>query len=205
MIREIRIFIEGGGQSRESKIAIRKGFSEFLRSLRDLAADRGIGWKVIPCGSRLTTFQDFEMALRTYPDAFNVLLVDSEGPVAASVWKHLGSMDQWRVTRLPEEHGHLMAQTVEAWLVADPEALAGFYGQDFHRRALPVRRDIEEVDKKTLLEALKKATGKTRKGPYHKIEHCSQLLARIDPTRVRARARHCERLFTTLTGIIEGR
>jgi hypothetical protein len=205
MIREIRIFIEGGGQSRESKIAIRQGFSEFLSSLRTLATSRGIGWKVIPCGSRLTTFQDFEVALRTYPDAFNVLLVDSEEPVKMSVWKHLELLDRWRIPGLPEEHGHLMAQTIEAWLVADPEALAEFYGQAFHRKALPVRQDVEQVDKKGLLDSLKKATGKTRKGTYHKVEHCSQLLARIDPARVRTRAKHCDRLFTTLTEIIERR
>ncbi len=97
-----------------------------------------------------------------------------------------------------------MVQTVEAWLVADPETLTRFYGQGFLRGLLPKRQDVEEIAKADLNRALDRATARTQKGRYHKILHCSILLGLLDPNRVRARARHCDLLFTTLEARIRG-
>ena len=91
-----------------------------------------------------------------------------------------------------------MVQTVEAWLVADPEALVDYYGKGFHRNALPKRDDVEAVPKDQLFQSLNRATAKTQKGQYAKIRHCADLLALLNPDRVRKRARHCDLLFTTL-------
>lgn len=96
-----------------------------------------------------------------------------------------------------------MAPVVEAWLIADGEALASFYWRDFLKSALPRHRDIEAVEKQRVLESLDRATRNTQKGKYQKIAHCSELLARLDPDRVRARAGHCDRLFRTLAELIE--
>lgn len=153
---------------------------------------------MIPCGSRNSTFEEFTIALRTYPESFNVLLVDSEREVSLPRLKHLRYWDKFEPRGLPEAHCHLMVQTVEAWLVADPETLAEFYGQGFLRNALPSQSDVEAIPKAQLLAALDHATRPTRKGKYKKIEHCAELLKRIDPARVRSRARHCDLLFTTL-------
>lgn len=97
-----------------------------------------------------------------------------------------------------------MAQAMEAWLLCDPEALASYYGQGFRTNALPGRKNIEEVPKEKLLSILNQATEKTTKGRYHKIWHCRDLLIRIDPAKVRARAPHCERLFQVLAVPPEG-
>jgi Domain of unknown function (DUF4276) len=97
-----------------------------------------------------------------------------------------------------------MVCTVEAWLAADPEALAAYYGQGFRRNALPAQADVETVEKDALMSALNRATERTQKGRYRKIEHCSDLLKRLDSARVRSRARHCDLLFKTLEAHITG-
>lgn len=196
MVSEIRIYIEGGGNNNTSRRRMRGGFGEFFSSLRDLARQNRLGWNLILCGSRSEAFENFKLATRTHPDAFNVLLVDAESPVKRSAWQHLLHGDGWRAPADVEEaQCHLMVQAVEAWLVADPDTLAAFYGQGFRRNALPRAEDVETIGKERLLSALVQATEPTQKGRYHKIDHCAALLERIDHAQVRARATHCDRLF----------
>ena len=153
---------------------------------------------VIVCGPRDSAFQDFKNALKSHPDALNILLVDSESAVNVGALDHLRSEDHWHCDGLSEEQVHLMVQTVESWLIADPETLAEFYGKDFRASALPKHKDVEAVDKKTVLSSLERATEKTSKGKYHKTRHTPDLLERIRPEVVRQRAKHCDRLFTSL-------
>ncbi len=97
-----------------------------------------------------------------------------------------------------------MVCTVEAWLVADPDALAGYYGQGFRRNVLPKRDDVEAVPKEQLYQSLDRATAETQKGKYKKIQHCADLLGRLNRDRVRQRAGHCDLLFKTLESQITG-
>ena len=127
-MKEIRIYVEGGGQDNTTRRRIRLGFNEFLRSLRDLARAQGVHWEVIPSGPRNKALESFKRALKTYPNAFNILLVDSEDKVTQPRWEHLRQRDHWQVPDLPEEHCHFMVCTTEAWLVADAEALEAYYG-----------------------------------------------------------------------------
>ena len=198
MVSEIRIYVEGGGRDTRSRRLIREGFGQFLRPICELAAARGIKWSLIPSGSRNAAFENFTLALHKHPDAFNVLLVDSETRVTRRRWEHLRQQDNWNIPSVPEEHCHLMAQTVEAWILADPEALIAYYGRGFVRSALPKHSDIEAVAKGDLEKSLNRATAKTQKGRYAKIRHCADLLALLSPDRVRQRAHHCDVLFTTL-------
>lgn len=202
MIREIRIYAEGGGNDNPSRTQIRKGFGQFLDPLRQVARERRVRWDVVACGPREAAFENFQRALRSHPDAFNVLLVDAEDAVSRKPWEHLRQRDGWSGANLPDEHCHLMVRTVEAWIAADPTTLADYYGQGFQAKALPARKDIEAVDKERLMEALNRATAGTSKGRYHKIAHCSELLGRIRPDVVRERAPHCDRLFKTLEGLL---
>ncbi len=98
---------------------------------------------------------------------------------------------------------HLMVQFMETWIVADPQALAEYYGQGFHATRLPGRRNLEKEPKTSVERALREATRSTGKGVYHKIRHASELLKRLNRTRVVDRCRHCKRLFKVLDGIIE--
>ena len=95
-----------------------------------------------------------------------------------------------------------MAQTMEAWLVADRDALGEYYGGGFLDSAIPDNTNVEEIDKATLESALDAATRGTQKGKYRKIQHAADLLARMNPGVVRARAQHCDRLFRTLESLI---
>ncbi len=205
MVNEIRIYAEGGGDGKDTKAAIRRGLGQFLSQLRGLARERRIRWNIIACGPRNAAFDNFKMALRSHPDAFNVLLVDAEGPVNQTAWRHLQERDGWNPAGVLDEHCHLMVQMMEAWLVADIDILESFYGNGFRRGVIPARDEVEAIDKAVLETALQNATRDSRKGPYHKIRHGSKLLCLIDSQIVRSKAPHCERLFETLTREIEGR
>ncbi len=195
---EVRIYVEGGGESGQTKAMMRRGFQAFFRELRQRARQRRVRWQVIACGSRNDAFDDFTKALRGHPEAFNILLVDSEGPVSGNARKHVNARDNWNTRGLSDDQCHLMVQMMEAWLVADVEALRGFYGQGFRDNAIPGTRNVEAIDKQRLESALSRATRDTQKGEYHKIKHGATLLGRIDPAKVREKARHCERLFRTV-------
>jgi len=82
--------------------------------------------------------------------------------------------------------------------VADPDALATYYGKNFRKNVLPATNDLESVSKVELANALAGATKETTKGAYHKIRHASALLGLVDAAIVRKQCVHCERLFAFL-------
>ena len=63
---------------------------------------------------------------------------------------------------------------MEAWIVADADALRSYYGQRFNQGALPRTDDLERVGKPTLENSLQRATERTQKGRYKKIAHASE-------------------------------
>ncbi|MGO8903696.1 MAG: DUF4276 family protein [Isosphaeraceae bacterium] len=196
MVSEIRIYIEGDP-------ALRPGFGQFLDRVRSLAREKRIRWDIVLCGGRDSSFDAFQTAIDTHPNAFNILLVDSEGPVAKTPWLHLYDRDGWnRPAGISDERCQLMAQAMEAWFVADLTALKTYYGKGFNEKPIPKRKNVEEIDRKDLVEALVHASKNTSKSSYHKVRHGEKILARLDETSVRARAAHCDRLFTMLEGLI---
>ena len=197
-MKGIRIYIEGGGEGKRQKGTLRTGFQVFLKPLRDAARAQRLNLDVVMCGGRQTAYRDYLIALRHHTDSLNVLLVDAEGPVADSPWRHLAAGDGWDDPGVGDDCCHLMVQMVEAWLIADPDALEQYYGQGFRRSALPSQQDVEAISKQDLLRALEHASAHTSKQRYRKIQDCSALLARVSVAKVRHRAAHCERLFDTL-------
>ncbi|WP_175429718.1 DUF4276 family protein [Azospirillum argentinense] len=202
------IYVEGGGDSTADKNALRIGMDVLLTSLKDRVRAKAWRWKLVFCGGRRAAYEKFINA-REHAGSNDIviLLVDSEGPVTvdtkAAHLKQRQGDEGWDLTGVPEDHIHFMAQTMEAWIVADPEALATYYGQGFRTNALPARQNLEDEAKPNVAEKLKAATRDSKtKGEYHKIAHASQLLAKIDPTKVRARCPHAERFFTTLERLI---
>ena len=107
------------------------------------------------------------------------------------------------MTGVDTQSVHLMVQTMEAWIVADADALSSYYGQGFNVGALPRAADPESVSKREVERSLRRATERTAKGRYQKIAHASDLLQRIDAETVKARCRHCQRLFDELGGMID--
>ena len=202
-VRGITIFMEGGGSALGSA-AIRQGMGEFLTSARTAARTKGITWNLVPCGSREGAFARFRDAVvQARGSMAHIILVDAEAAVTeADPRIHLRNQDRWDLTGVPLEAIQLMAQIMETWIVADPKALARYYGQGFAEAKLPKRANLEEEPKNRILNALREATKRTTKRDYHKTKHAGTLLGQIDPERVQARCRHCKRLFDELDRII---
>lgn len=180
----------------------------FLSPLRERARSRKVGWTVTACGSRGDAFRDYKIGLKSHSDAFNILLVDSEDavPPSLSPWEHLRRRrgDEWvKPMNVSDAHCQLMVQTMEAWFLADPEALAGYYGDGFRSHHLPSSATIERIDRGQLEVLLNKAAHDTSKGEYKKIRDGAALLQRIRPAKVREALPHCDRLFSTIEGLIQ--
>lgn len=194
----VKIFTEGGGNIRRTRVACRRGFGKFFENA-------GLGGRmprVIPCGGRDQTYKDFCIAIRNAgPNESPLLLVDSEAPVTAPPWRHLGDRDGWtRPPQATDEHVHLMVQCMETWFLADKARLAEYFGQGFAENALPANPNLEDVAKDALLDGLKNATRYTKKQKvYDKGAHSFELLGLIDPAKVTAASPHAKRLMETLT------
>jgi hypothetical protein len=202
-VKEIAIYLEGGGDTAQQKAELRTGMDALLGPEKQAAREKKLGWRMVPCGGGPQTFDAFYHALReAEKETLLVLLVDSETPIAAET-KNAQANANARVKHLAQSNlsiadpkqVHLMVQCMEAWIIADPQALADFYGQNFHAKSLPNRQNLEEEPKAEVLAKLKRATTKTQKGEYAKIKHASKLLKLIDRARVGQR---CSR-FATLT------
>lgn len=205
---EIRIYIEGGGEGNQTRAKLREGFSAFFSPIVALIrGNANYTWHgPIACGGRGGAFRDFCIALRKYPDALNILLVDAEDELPSKVtrpthrnWEHLKARDGWDFPAgMDDSRCFLMIRCMETWLIADKAALAAFYGQNFNANALPKTADLESVPKTTIAEGLKRATEKTKQGEYYKTKHAFDILRGVDVSFVRAAAPECERLFDSI-------
>jgi len=164
-----------------------------------MAREKRIHWHIVACGRRGAALEAFRIAMRQHAQAFNVLLVDSESAVQSTPWQHLQDRGEWGDERCSDDQCHLMTQAMEAWFIADIEALSQFYGQGFRANAIPRNPDVEQIPKGDLEPSLKNATRDTKKREYQKGRHAWKLLQLISPTTVRTASRHCARLFSTLT------
>ncbi len=195
----IRLYVEGGGDSKTLKTACRKGFRLFLEK----AGLSGRMPSIVACGGRKNAYDRFATALRA-ADGTSLLLVDAEGPVAIGVdhadpWGHLRTRDDWtRPDGSRDEHCHLMVQVMESWFLADKATLASFYGQCFRENALPENALVEEVPKAHVLSGLARATRDTQKGSYSKGSHSFNILADLDPAKVEGAAPYAKRLLDAL-------
>ncbi|WP_043586799.1 DUF4276 family protein [Geminisphaera colitermitum] len=202
--RSLRIYIEGGGDTVARQAKLRQGMDCFLKKLPYLQNQR-YHWTVVSCGARPKTWEAFQRARHNYPTSINILLVDSEDPVTTpDPRQHLEQRkdDAWPMSEIDITHVHLMTQCMETWIVADPETLKKYYGQNFQTKALPKRQNLEEEPKPQIYDALKRATRDTTKGEYDKIKHASEILPKLDPSLVRKRCPHAERFFETLTALV---
>ena len=91
-----------------------------------------------------------------------------------------------------------MVQAMESWFLADRKSLAEYYGQGFRESALPSNPQIEEVPKSDVLDGMRHATPRTRKGRYDKGSHSFEIIAMIDPQKVTDASRHARQFVETL-------
>ncbi len=194
------MYVEGGG-NKATDSDCRRAFHVLLTT----AGFIGRLPRVFPCGSRNEAFDDFKTALRDGNSSGNypMLLVDSEDPVADSnqpaanpsgAWRHLAARDGWQGPNgAQDDQAQLMVTTMETWLAADRNALAGhFHGMNAN--ALPPDADLESRLRQDVLGALQKATG----GRYHKGRDSFDLLSKVDPTVLQGKLPHFQRFIGDL-------
>ena len=190
---EVKLYVEGGGESKKLRIECRKGFFEFLRK----AGLAGSMPPIVACGSRNNAYESFRTASRMGQIA--LLLVDSEtgidkafqmgDPSQWKPWRHLGNPknDRWKKPRNAQERDcHLMVQVMETWFLADPEALRSFFKMgSFNEKLHPEGTELETWPKDKVYKAVEKATGGRQSG-YDKGKHSFKLLEMINCNKVTA-------------------
>ena len=201
---EVRVVVEGGGDAKVQDGPFREGYGSFLRKMAPSEVDgRPVALEVVRGKGGPNAVDKSVQQKRQYPHALVILLIDSERPVAegASVWAAIKAghgVD--RPSGAEEGHAFLMVQCVETWLVADPDALAAYYGQGFKRERLPKRTDLEEEPKADVQRKLEAAVGGIGGGYRH--GDSARLIEKVDPERV-ARLGHGARLRDGLRKAIE--
>lgn len=196
----MKLYVEGGGDSNVLKTECRKGFSEFLKK----AGLQNKMPRIVACGSRRDAYNSFVTASGKGEAA--MLLVDSETALDQNntdqPWQHLAQRqgDQWeKPASATDTQCHLMVECMEAWLIADRETLASFFGNGFNLNDLPaVSRPIESISKAQLYQSLAQAT-RNCKNSYDKGNNSFKLLARIDANRVTAASPWAKRFVDELT------
>ena len=196
----VRLYIEGGGDNRRLGAQFREGWTKFF-------AAAGLGGrmpKVVRGGSRIQTFDRFATdVVGRSPDIVSLLLVDSEDPIRPdhSVWQHLEARDGWnKPVGAGDDDAFLMVQVMETWFLADRDALREYFGSRFSENALGQWARLEHVPKKTVLNALSKATVRCKK-QYAKGQVSFELLAHVDPARVEAACPHAKALGNRLRSL----
>ena len=187
----VKLYVEGGGDSKVLRSQCRKGFRTFFEK----AGLAGKMPSVVACGSRGEAYRDFKTAHGHSQSA--MLLVDAEGPVTTpGPWQHLKVRDGWdRPASASDDQCHLMVQVMESWFLADPDALASFYGQGFRPQSLSKNPNIEQVSKQDVLDGLGTAARETTKGRYDKGRDSYEILGRVDPSKVTNASPYADRLI----------
>lgn len=203
--REVKLFIEGGGDSASQQRKFRENFHKLLSKAGFKGRSRP---SILACGGRNFAYKDFCSYPKVNPLGHGILLVDSEAPVdvnTKSPWEHLKTRDGWsQPPNASDEQCHLMVQCMEAWFIADSEALKIFYGPLFKENKLPKRSDVENISKASLFSSLEAATRECNpKGSYSKGKHSFDLIGRINPDKIRAVSDCAERFFSTLEEVMK--
>lgn len=190
----ITIYVEGGGEG-SLKPKCRKGFTEFIKR----AGFEERMPRIMACGSRDNTYDKFKTAHED--NKLCILLVDAEDSIKAGdkPWQHLNKRDGWsKPSNATEEQCHMMVLIMESWFLADKEALQEYYGQGFRADAIPQYNNVEIVPKDDVLDKLRQATRNTKKGSYSKGSHSFNILATLNPDKIKQASPYAKRFLDQL-------
>ena len=171
-----RIYLEGGGQSKELRVRCRRGFRKLLERC-------GLGGRMprlVACGGRQQAYDCFVESFGS--GEYVALWVDSEQPVQshAQPWAHVQQNNGWAIPSGATDDNLLLVVTcLESWLAADSQTLQSYFGSGFRPQVLPAVNALERTNAQTTLARLKQATARCKR-PYRKNK-AFELLARIDP------------------------
>jgi hypothetical protein len=194
----VKICVEGGGNDAYTLRICKTAFVRYCEKL----VPPGKMPRIVACGSRNDTYNDFMTSVADKNYDLVGLLVDSEEPVVApTTTAHLKELDGWVIPKDSSQTIFLMVQCMESWFIADRQTLFDYYDQYFQRNALPARTDVEAIPKTTLMYTLEHATRKCQKKKYHKTQHGFAILALLDPGRVEAASPHAKLFNNFLRGL----
>lgn len=205
----IKIYVEGGGDSKSLHSQCRHGFKDLLENcgFRDRMP------KVVACGGRGKAFDMFETSLRegdgsTYP----ILLVDSEEIVSGSnynpnstiAWDHLLKSDKLaRPTGATNVQAQLMTTCMETWIMADHSAIISFFGPKTIKNALLPTHNLETRDRHQVLDILVHATANCgRDKSYDKGRRSFGILSLLNPQSLQTTLPHFCRFTESLNQIL---
>ena len=136
-------YLEGGGDSKELHTRCREGF----RRLLERCGFQGRMPRLVACGRRETTLDDFVSAHTSGRWQFVALWIDSEDSLAdlERTWAHLQARDGWaQPAGARDEQVLFMTTCTETWLVTDRPALKEHYGSKLHNSTLPPLFELEK-------------------------------------------------------------
>lgn len=177
----MNVYLEGGTH-------LRRPMRNFLRR----AVDRDIHIDVVACRSRDRAIARF----RRVPSD-SLLLIDSEGDDINSLRQLVASRTH---VANATDRTFFMVQLMEAWFLADRQALEAYYGQSFNTGRLPGNRQPEQIPKRDVEQGLRSATAGTLKGAYDKTDHAVELLVQLNPAAVYNACPNFARLIDFLRG-----
>ncbi len=173
------IYLEGGGDSKELRSRCREGFHKLLLQCGYERMPR-----LVACGSRDKTFDNFVTAHSVAETRFVALWVDSEDPVSdiESLWKHLGLRDNWKQPDGASEEQVLLSTTcMETLIVADHQTLKHHYGTKFQVSALPPLYNLEQRNRHDVVDRLYHATSGCP-NKYAKGKRSFEILGKLEPS-----------------------
>lgn len=200
----VKIYVEGGGDSKELHIRCREGF----RRLIEKAGFEGKMPGIVACGGRGATYIAFKTALTARAD-YPLLLVDSEDPAqnadaapdSPTAWEHLNVRDGWaRPSDAHNDQAQLMVTCMETWLLADHAALRTAFGAELQTNALLPEAGLENRSRHEAQTALERATRNCGKDKaYQKGRRSFQVLALVNPATLSKHLPHFGRFLNTLS------
>lgn len=205
---KVKIYVEGGGDSKMEHIRCRDGF----RKLLEKAGFKDRMPSTTACGGRRSAYDDFCIATssRGRQDTYPILLVDSEEPVlnpsedpdSSSAWKHLASTnDKWKQPNgTNADQVQLMTTCMETWIMADRDALHRVFGSTIQESALlPADARLEHRNRDEVQSKLEHATRDCgRNKAYKKGRRSFQVLEQLSPDVLDLHLLHFRRLKLTL-------
>ena len=212
---KINVIIEGGESTGDTRL--RDAFHEFFRkALKAKLGNNSFNLPHIIAGTSRNEAVNTFIHLSKAPGAITFLVVDSEGPLPVGVSNldyvnnkgrmHNPLNSEYNIPSNLADKIFLMVELMEAWLMADVDALANYYGKGFHEKHISVPRklnqpneaDVESIEKPRVYSMLEAATRESTRGAYesNKADHSFDLIGRRDankPDRERGEAKYMKR------------